>query len=60
MKLQTQTRIGKAAISSEKVTAGCVVQGIPNICRLTQLEAFYIRHVCTRPSLFYFAFLSVQ
>ena len=36
------------------MTAGCVVQGIPNICSSTQLRAFYIRPVCTRPSLFCF------
>ena len=34
--------------------------GIPNICLSTQRRAFYICPVCTRPSLFYFAFLSVQ
>ena len=36
------------------MTAGCVVQGIPNICSSTQLRAFYIHPVCTRPSLFCF------
>ena len=36
------------------MTVGCVVQGIPNICSSTQLRAFYIRPVCTHPSLFCF------
>ena len=38
------------------MTARCVVQGTQNICPSTQLRAFYIHLVCTRPSLFCFSF----
>ena len=59
MKLRTQIGIGKAAISFQKVTAGCVVQGIPNICPSTQLGAFCIHPICTHPSLFCFTLFSL-